>query len=263
MITKVISKFSLVLVDTQGRSMVSLLKDRIKVWESGFDVEQESYQSVDAEQAKKLAIGLCDKREFKAGSEIVPTGLLIAQEPAELFCRAMVAGEVDDVRAYANGLALIAGENTLVCSNGFLLFKANVAHTSKETVIIPIKLIKALIKVAGKKGRISVFVEDGMITLQSNEFSAQARAIAAVYPPFKAAYPKVTTEDVLIEDPELEVKQKKVKSHRGAVYNAEMVKRIKTMGFDSKFAIESATRPALFRLGDAWGSEALIVPCRI
>ena len=263
MITKAITKHSLVLVDAQGRSMVSLLKERIKIWELGFDAAQESYHSVDSEQAKKLAIGLCDKREFKARSEIVPTGVLIAEEPAELFSRAMVAGEVDDVRFYANGVALIGGEHTLVCSNAYVLFKANVAHTSKETVIIPIKLIKALIKVAGKKGKISVFVEKSMITLESNGFAAQAPIIGGDYPKFKAAYPQnVFQSDTFIEDSELEVKKKQIKSHRGAIFHVDYVKRIKAMGFSSQFVIESTTRPVLFKLGDSWDSEALLVPSR-
>ena len=260
MITKAITKQSLVLLDAQGKVMVSILKDRIKLWEEGFDARQESYQSVDAQQAKKLAIGLCDKNELKAGSAIMTTGILVAQEPAELFCKAMLAGKVADCRPYATGVALIGGENTLVCTDAYVLFKANVAHTSKETVIIPIRLIKALIKVAGKKGKISVFVEDDIITLKSNGFAAQSRSVQAAYPPVKQIYPQVTTEDTLIENLELEVKEKKVRSHLGTFYGVELVKKIKAMGFDSKFQIETVNRPALFRLRDAWNCEALLVP---
>jgi DNA polymerase III sliding clamp (beta) subunit (PCNA family) len=263
MITKVMTKSSLVLVDAQGRLCVSLLKDRIKVWEGGFDTMQETYQTVSAEHAKKLAIGLCEKHPFNSDSGIEATGLLIAQEPAELFRKAMLAGETDNVRAYANGVALIGGEHTMVCSNSYVMFKANVAHTSRETVIIPNKLLKALMKVICKKALITVYVENGIVTLTANGFYAQAPAVQTQYPPFKQAFPQGELKpDSLVEDLEFEVKEKKIKSHSGAVYSADNVKIIKEMGFGTQFYIESATRPALFRLHDPWQSEALIVPTR-
>jgi hypothetical protein len=260
MLNKIIKKSSRVFRDINGR--VCIENKNVRVQNVNFDPQNSTL--IDSTQAKKLDAHRCDSLGVHSPNHLAPSGTQILRSSLAIFKRAMQFGEMDDVRFYANGTALIGGQNSLVCSNAQVLFKAPLSHTSSETILIPHTLLDAMIKTCGTNA-IAVFsVHRDTITIECNGFIGQAPIISGHYPPYQSAFPQKIVHSVnAVKNEEDEIKLKRVSfcdENVNLNLSVENVNTLKKTGFPLIAQVENVNRPVLFT--DGSGCEALVVPIR-
>lgn len=260
MLNKIIKKSSKVFRDNNGH--VCIENKNVRVQNVDFDPENSTL--IDSMQAKKLDAYRCDSLGVHSPNSLAPIGTEILRSSLAIFKRAMQFGEMDDVRFFANGTALIGGENVLVCSNAYRLFKAPLAHTSSETILIPNTLLDAMIKTCGTNSTAVFSVHRDTITIECNGFVGQAPIIEGHYPPYQVAFPQKIIHSVnAVKNEEEEVKLKRVSFSDDILdikISVEHVKILKKTGFPLIAQVENPDRPVLFM--DVMGCEALVVPMR-